>query len=434
MTPSNFLVFNNPIAKTNRSKCISFFKTLWMMYILFPFRLKGISFVQNAFYYGVTFICVFIFFKKLLNKKIKKKLFYPFFYYLTIFAFLILLSVLVPFFKHTYDYSYLSNYLYYLGRIVILTGSVLLCDNVNGYLKLTVKAINLYVLFSFLLLIRPLHNFYSTILDSSSLSSNRFGELYSQNYYTRFGLQGFSGFGCTIMCSIGVLYCCLLFIEAAKNHKRVYTLLFQLLICIIGTLMYGRSGFLISFVLVVLTLVYLAVRYNKFQVLLLSSLFLFFLSCVFIINEKYFEQISWMHWMFEGFFNYIDYGTFSTSSSDQLQNMFIKPTLSTFFKGDGYYTVAGAYYMRTDVGFLRPLFFWGIFGEILYYSLLIPEFYSLKFSFGKMDYLFVEILFLVFIVLFEFKGEVLLTFSTMLYALMCINLLTKSSNTNNTNT
>lgn len=402
------------------------FKILWMMYILFPFRLKGIYIIQDAVYYGLSAIFVLIYLKKLFDSKRSKKIAYSIFSYLVIFSCLIVMAGCIPFFKHTYDYSYLSNYLYYLGRIFILTGSLVLADNIKDYLLLTVRAICFYVICSLFLLIRPLHDFYLTILVSSSLNSTRFEDFYSQDYWTRFGLQGFSGFNCTIMCSIGILYCCLLLVKGIESHKSVTTKIILTVICLIGNLMYGRSGFIVSMFLIALTFIYLALRYGKFQILIILFIVFLVLSFIFVINEKQLEQIPWVRWMFEGFFNYLDYGTFSTTSSSDLQSMYIRPSLQTFFYGDGYYTVAGAYYMGTDVGFLRPLFFFGIFGEILYYSLLLPELHAIKFILRKHDYIFFDFLCLVFIICFEFKGEILLTFSTTLYSLMGVSLLTNS--------
>ena len=35
---------------------LQWIKTLWMMYILFPFRIKGIERVQNIIYYGISIL------------------------------------------------------------------------------------------------------------------------------------------------------------------------------------------------------------------------------------------------------------------------------------------------------------------------------------------------------------------------------------------
>lgn len=122
--------------------------------------------------------------------------------------------------------------------------------------------------------------------------------------------------------------------------------------------------------------------------------------------------------MFEGFFNYLDTGQFVTKSTNQLSTMYVHPSMQTFLYGDGYYTVLGSYYMQTDVGYLRPLLFWGIFGEILYYGQLIPLIYGIYLRLKRHNGMFFVMLCILFIIPYEFKGEVAMTFAVTLYSLL----------------
>lgn len=71
-----------------------------------------------------------------------------------------------------------------------------------------------------------------------------------------------------------------------------------------------------------------------------------------------------LNWAFELFLNYVDSGSVETTSTDALADMYIFPSrLSTYIFGDGLFSgLYGGYYMGTDVGFLRLLFYFGIFG------------------------------------------------------------------------
>lgn len=82
---------------------------------------------------------------------------------------------------------------------------------------------------------------------------------------------------------------------------------------------------------------------------------------------------------FEGFFSLAEKGRWEVHSNEILKNMYVFPdNLKTWFIGDGYienpirtdpyYTgeVIGGYYMGTDVGYLRFIFYFGIFGLLTF--------------------------------------------------------------------
>ena len=70
--------------------------------------------------------------------------------------------------------------------------------------------------------------------------------------------------------------------------------------------------------------------------------------------------------MFE---NYFVTGSVGTSSSDKMLEMYIFPTnMYSWLLGDGIISNAdGSYYMYTDVGFIRLIFYWGLIATILFY-------------------------------------------------------------------
>ena len=46
------VIEENQLKNNFRNRGFTLLKLFWMMYILFPFRLKGIAGIQNIFYYN----------------------------------------------------------------------------------------------------------------------------------------------------------------------------------------------------------------------------------------------------------------------------------------------------------------------------------------------------------------------------------------------
>ena len=66
-------------------------------------------------------------------------------------------------------------------------------------------------------------------------------------------------------------------------------------------------------------------------------------------------------WAFEMFINYGSDAGLSSASTDRLKEMYVYPTsLKTYLIGDGLFNLKDHYYMETDVGYLRLLFYGGI--------------------------------------------------------------------------
>lgn len=88
-------------------------------------------------------------------------------------------------------------------------------------------------------------------------------------------------------------------------------------------------------------------------------------------NASFHNQIQFG---FEGFFSIFESGEWQTSSNDHLKTMIHWPeTFKTWVIGDGYFSspwsdpnylgdVEGAYYMNTDIGYLRFIFYFGLIG------------------------------------------------------------------------
>lgn len=90
-----------------------------------------------------------------------------------------------------------------------------------------------------------------------------------------------------------------------------------------------------------------------------------------------------MRFAFEGFFSLIEQGTWEVDSNEALKSMYVYPeTLKTWIIGDGYFSSAQkdlyyigeityGYYMGTDVGYLRFIFYFGLLGLMAFSAFLI---------------------------------------------------------------
>lgn len=86
-----------------------------------------------------------------------------------------------------------------------------------------------------------------------------------------------------------------------------------------------------------------------------------------------------MRFGFEGFFNYVETGKFSYNSNKTLATMYVMPdNIKTWVIGDGYFSNpidtdpyytgerTRGFYKGTDVGYLRFIFYFGIFGLVAF--------------------------------------------------------------------
>lgn len=87
---------------------------------------------------------------------------------------------------------------------------------------------------------------------------------------------------------------------------------------------------------------------------------------------------------FEAFANFQDTGSFSTESTDSMFRMYKFPTTwETWLWGDARYEAGRGYYMNTDIGFCRLIFYFGVIGLITY---MYFEYYILKKIFPPRKY------------------------------------------------
>lgn len=241
-----------------------------------------------------------------------------------------------------------------------------------------------------------------------------------------------SGFGINFF-DAGVLNSCVLIlitILLCKEHRKRNLVLYSwafFLILVVGCMM-SRTTLLGGG----LAIGILAYKFRNgllrlpFNIGIICKIF-FWLCIIFIgvftlIPAELFEKYGTMfNFGFEIFINYFKDGEFRTASTDDLLTAYILPdNLKTIIIGDGFYADPfmpdSAYYMGTDVGFLRLIYYFGLMGLVSFLS-----FYAYSCYIGYLknkEYKFFFLLFFILIILFNFKGTINLFYIIVLFCLV----------------
>lgn len=130
---------------------------------------------------------------------------------------------------------------------------------------------------------------------------------------------------------------------------------------------------------------------------------------------------------FEGFFAIVEKGHWETRSNNTLEGMIVFPeTVRTWIMGDGYFDnpirtdpyfigkMVGGYYMGTDIGYLRFIFYFGLIG-LLAFSNFFWQASRICFQrFKGTKFLFLMILFCNFVVWLKVATDTFLVFALFL--------------------
>lgn len=151
------------------------------------------------------------------------------------------------------------------------------------------------------------------------------------------------------------------------RHELLYSLVVALF-CIAGVLS-GR----VFFVMIPVTFLYIFVlKKYKLGITIKTSVKTFLPVIIIAVAAFVYlfaENEALIEWVFELFINFGDSGTMESASTNQLKEMYVFPdNIKTWIIGDGLSVSAdGGFYMGTDVGYIRSLFYWGIIGTTVYY-------------------------------------------------------------------
>lgn len=340
-------------------------------------------------------------------------------------------SVCVPIVKDTNDFTYFNGPL----MQIIKTGLPVLFlvafyehhvdenPTTLGFLKYYVFSNVLYVIFTVIMI---LNSRLRDIIISNVYMTERQKELADASFYvSRIGWSGFSGFNVTFDCTLSVVICAILIIYNRKDNKQVVFYNILLSICLIGNMCYGRVGLLCSvFCIIILMLGLFIERSSKW--IIYPLIFILIIS-VFAALVSFSDEIAaWYHWTFAQIEEYKRSGSVETHTVERLLEMYIIPDLMTFLFGDGMYTDGKFYYMKIDVGWLRPIYFYGVIFTFIAYFITIRSAKLISKRIYGLNQLEKHLMFFMMfaiLIIYELKGEI---FYAMFYILFPVLLLKDS--------
>lgn len=229
---------------------------------------------------------------------------------------------------------------------------------------------------------------------------------------------------------IMITHCCLS--ESNKWNHLLWYVLAYMIITIVGN-MISRT----TIVGVILSTIYCVCYGVKGKA---SNIKPFFITVVCVLlatipiiitlyktDQRFYELLRFG---FEGFFSLFETGHWETHSNNILLEMIKFPdNLKTWMIGDGYFDNpyhtdpyyigerTGGFYMATDIGYLRFIFYFGILGLIAFILFFIRVGFILKRRFPSFGSMFVFLVLLNFIVWFKVSTDIFVVFTLFL----CLN-------------
>jgi hypothetical protein len=305
--------------------------------------------------------------------------------YVSIFALIVFFSLISIFFNDTRDLEFVT---YPISLCLILLAAYFIHFIVKKtYRVITYETImNLIVIAVLVQVLLALSSFLSPAINNFLISLQSINELEASKIEQTMSLRlvgfGSTFFGAGLINGFALMIIAVLIKKRDIRYSRILFLSFAFLAIFVLGMMMARTT-IIGFILAI---GYLVTPTLYFKIKMIKNKLRFFLSLIFIpvfailllsvFAPKLMNSLSVAaSFGFEMFINYYQHGEVSTESTDVLQSMYIFPNnAKTYLIGDGHFYLqpgneASGYYMRTDVGYLRLIYYFGITGMFCYFLL-----------------------------------------------------------------
>ena len=406
-----------------------FFVFFYIYSVLFPGMPSGTRVMISGVGIGVLLL------KFISEILLKRKVFLSknFVQVISLCLFIAVYSLFIILVRHTKDLEFVKYPFFviqWLGGGYIITqmqrhiyGEVKF-QNVAIYI---VASVVLQVIIAFLMFISPpIHDLFTSI----NLNDPPTGEAFRE-----FRLVGFASyyFGAGIICGYALILIPFL-IPYCKNKTQIRLLSFSFLLILLLGMMMSRTTMLGGAVAIILLI--LPSRFGLNSSAKIRSFLSYFIiipiliiPLFFMLDQKLIDTVKVAsEFGFEMFYNYLDEGNLTTGSTEQMKEMYKLPDSSiTYLLGDGIFynnqmNDSEGYYMGTDIGFLRLLYYFGIFGSFLFFLLQFMVLYKCAISFTnrRIKFLFVMSVFAYMLIL-NFKGLTDLIFLNVLFGGFWLN-------------
>ncbi|MCP8559030.1 hypothetical protein, partial [Acinetobacter baumannii] len=311
---------------------------------------------------------------------IPKEIFYLFIFLI----FDLLVCLIIPCILGTYDFSIIQTKINFIASLL---ATYILARSFSSNNNITDKQFFnlLLVIFSIqvILIVGMLINSdFSQAITSFTRNSDQGARVLESYAGARgLGIADSSAFGFAIVMGLLIF---LTFFAYKNNFISFKYFIVLLLLGSVASISAGRTAVLG----IMFGLVYLLLNFKNYRSLLtLISIFLFFIligSILISIDRNSIENETlgyFYSYSMEPILNYINEGSFASTSTDALQNMYFPLTEQQYLIGDGRYMDGESYYMATDAGYMRfTLFYGGVF-SLMFYSYFI--YFAMKLIFIK---------------------------------------------------
>lgn len=329
-------------------------------------------------------------------------------------------------YNHTTDYAYAT---YIVSMWIWLAASysvVLLIANVHGYLSVRLVVnylIAVCVLQCFLALLIEFNPATKALVDQYiSLGITDFLNEVNRLYGIGATLDVAGVRFSAILIMIAVLMAKDEQVRKNKGYLMLYTVSF-FVVAIVGN-MISRStsvGMIIGvlyFILATGALKFkMQLQHLRVWQIVIGGAFTLVLLTIYFYNTNK-EVYELLRYGFEGFFKWVETGRWETSSTNKLQSMWVYPdNLKTWLIGDAYFedpTNPKYFYMRTDIGYLRFIFYCGLLGLATFCLFFIYLTVNLWHKFPYVKHLFGLLLLLVFFNWVKVSTDIFLVYAVFL--------------------
>lgn len=329
---------------------------------------------------------------EILQYKIKLKLNKRLVYFLVLLLLIPFVALISIGINQTSDIEFIK---YPISMLTILFASYFVAKILNNYYQkldfqnvslLMINIILIQAIIAFTMFLIPeLRDFLLGIQRLSAENIEKMSDLFE------FRVIGFGTmfFDAGVISGFGLILIGLILRFYQLTSKQVVTISIKFLFILIVGMMMARTtliGGLLGLMLIFMP------KNLKATISMVRKRFLFILNIVvipiilmmilfFLVPKigEIFEPL--FNFAFEIFINYFEKGSAESASTNQLKNMYIFPeNIKTWIIGDGLWMAidGSGYYMHTDVGYLRLIYYFGVIGLLIYF---MTEFYLLKITF-----------------------------------------------------
>lgn len=290
--------------------------------------------------------------------------------------------------NNTPDYAYAT---YFVSMLVWLSGAFTVCSlikQVHG--ELTIEKVSIYIA-----CVCVVQCIIALIIDANLLIKDFVDTYIMQNQELLNEVDRLYGIGASLD-TAGVRFsACLIMLMFLINKWKSSMTSFQVLIAIIAYIIIAVVGNMVARTTIIgvgLSIIYALITFKPtrvtfsffrtIRVLIIVLLVTIPLSIYLYNHNLQFHDLS--RFAFEGFFNLVETGEWQIDSNDKLKMMIVFPdNLKTWIIGDGYFEnpyytdptyvgyQPGGYYMGTDIGYCRFIFYFGLIGLFAFSFFLI---------------------------------------------------------------